>query len=345
MSRVRQVIHTALYHFSGAYPTRLFLGAVKYCALRVPSSIGRKVVKLFDPNDIRKRTRLVLAAKYVRAKGIFGERYILNINDHIGWQIYVRGYFDPTPPVLGLLFLKVTPGVYIDVGANIGSSSLAVAKRGGEVLAIEASPAVAHELSANVAANAPVPYAVAMVAATSPEGALQRFATISAPRGNSAASSLITGWNTSNPAAKDAHMTRLATLDALLSFYNVSAISIIKVDIEGHEYEALSGLQETLARHAPPLLYEWRPDIARKTGEVLKDLRPLFPPGYRFFGATVQLAYPRALIRLSPFNPGASYENVLALPETLLAQAAVGILVQGKTVEFDVEKLELHAQP
>ena len=273
----------------------------------------------FDPNNIRKYSKLYLKPKYLPRQGILGERFILNVNDHIGWNIFVRGYFDLTAPALGIFFNSVLPGgIFLDIGANIGSSSIGPARQGVQTIAIEASSSVVKDLSANVELNLPVPYTIMNFAVTSPDQSLQTLAEFYSPNGNTAASSLLPSWNPSRRSSR-LETVRLTTIDAIVRFLQIKKISLMKLDIEGFEYEALQGAQNAL-NMSPAVLFEWRPDILLKSGREARDLRALFPEGYHFFGAvSIFDGGKRSVeIKLSEFIPKRPYSSVLAIPDLLI---------------------------
>ena len=277
----------------------------------------REVVARFDPNDIRKRTTLVLKPNYTQVVGVLGERFSVNLNDHIGWNLYLNGQFDVTPAAVGILFDDLFPGgTFVDIGANIGSSSLVLAKRDIPVLAIEASPFVLHELSQNVALNSPIPYTIVNVAVTSPEhAARESFARIFPAQGNTASSSLVQNWNPSLRKS-GSELVHTSTIDDILAFYAINSISVMKLDIEGYEYQALLGAKRTM-QQMPVVVFEWRPDVIRKSGNEIDDLRDLFPEGYRFFGLKSRLSSEQEVtFLLSEFALERAYPNVLAVPES-----------------------------
>jgi len=285
-----------------------------------PQGLRAQMIAL-DPNTLRKQGVVDLAPHYLVTDGIFGEHYRININDHIGWNIFMRGYFDPTPIAIGVLMNKLRgSGCYLDVGANIGSASIALAKIGIPVVGVEASVAVASELAANVSLNSPVPYTIVNLAVTSPEHLkTQQSTSIFLPPGNIGAGSLIKNWNRSVSESKT-ETVRLTTLDRVIDFMQLDHIACMKMDIEGYEYEALQGLAQGLATQRFPVLFEWRTDVMRKADTPVKNITEVFPEGYRFFSVRSELhrldgAEPRlaATIKLDPFDVALPYENVLAV--------------------------------
>jgi FkbM family methyltransferase len=221
--------------------------------------------------------------------------------------------------------------VYLDVGANIGSSSIAVALRGLPVVAIEASSRTAARLNENVALNSPLSYTVLNIGVTSKELASKdRFLTLHTIRGNSGASSLVPGW--AGRAIASAETTRLSTIDDIVRMLGSITVPYIKVDVEGYELNVLAGAQETLTTFRPVVLFEWRPDAmvsARVSGQAISGV---FPPGYVFFSVAAVIDRDKsARLSLGTFDPSASVENVLAVPSELGRASPIGELVELRT--------------
>ena len=147
------------------------------------------------------------------------------------------------------------PGMgVVDLGANIGYFSLlsaALVGPSGSVLAVEPNPANARMLEASRALNGFGHVTVAQVAAGRDTGLL----VLNASHSN----------GTTAPAPDD--------IDRLLAAVTVPAvrldalvpadrrIDLIKVDVEGAEYNALLGGRETIARCRPAIISEFSPDL------------------------------------------------------------------------------------
>jgi FkbM family methyltransferase len=283
------------------------------------SRIGSYLREVFDPNLIRHINAAAVSGPCILSTtGLMGERYRANINDHISWQTFARGYFDLAPIALGLLFNECFPGkIVIDVGANVGTTSIPLAKVGITIIGIEASPGVASDLSFNVSLNSPIPYSVINLAVTSPEvAARQPFLNLYAPPGNFGASSLIEGWAGATTKNRKIELSRLTTLDQIVQFLKISGVSFIKMDIEGSEYDALLGSQEVISKEMPAVTFEWRPDVFAKAGGQKKSFLSLFPQSFKFFGVKASITGERCLeIRTELFNETSPYENVLAISD------------------------------
>jgi FkbM family methyltransferase len=275
-------------------------------------------ISMFDPNGLRK-LGLDLPPVFTRVQDIFGGHYDVNVNDHIGWHLFLRGYFDVVPTkVLQLLRICGLSGDYIDGGANIGSTSIPAARMGARVFSVEASNSTAAELVKNVSLNPGVHVTTVNAALCSEEQVCEeRYSTIYRSVGNFAAGSLHANWNSSGE--RFTEMCIRTTLDSLVAAYRISQVLLLKLDIEGYEYPALQGFSKTFAKLRPPVLFEWRPDHLMHTLGRVDDLREVFPSGYRFFSVHHTFAErddPKAVgIHLVETDLSRMAENVLAITE------------------------------
>ncbi len=167
-------------------------------------------------------------------------------------------------------------GVFVDVGANIGYFSLLAATLVGEsgrVIAFEPLPRLVGQIRRSAVHNhyqwlKVVPKALGDVA-----GSMELV--LSAH--NIGGSSLVT------PNRIGERVTvEVSTLDFELA--DLERIDVIKIDVEGFEYEMLQGAQQTLERCRPTLVLEFSPHFYKERSttmetEILTLLRQL---GYTF---------------------------------------------------------------
>jgi FkbM family methyltransferase len=230
-------------------------------------------------------------------------------HDFIGRHFDLYGEFAEFE--MALLGRIVQPGWMVaDVGANIGSHTVFMAKAAGPtgmVLSFEPQRMIHQVLCGNLALNGlqtvrPVHAAV---------GAAMGTIAVPAPdysrEGNFGALSLAEGG-----AGEE---TPMLTLDSL----RLSACNLIKIDVEGMELAVLQGAAETIARCAPvlylennrrlasPAILRW---LAQAGYRAWWHAAPYFNPG-NFFGAKTDV-----------FG-GMIEANVLALP------ASLGVGVEG----------------
>jgi FkbM family methyltransferase len=276
-----------------------------------------------DPNNIRRNTVIQLKPRYLPTKDLLGINYFVNVNDHIGWKIFVDGLFDCAPiGVAEFLRSQCPSGVFIDVGANIGSTSIAVAKLGIPAVGIEASPSIVRDLANNVGLNSPIPYSIINVAVSSASHCqAESFAKIFSPNGNSGASSLYENWSPSKSTPK-IELSRLTTLDAIVEWLHLENILAVKLDVEGAECSALDGFQKTIARLKPFVIFEWRPGPLKKVG-LAQDIRALFPSNYHFYCVNAKLIDHSIALSFTNFEIDHPAHTALASPVAVEAKEPI----------------------
>ena len=179
----------------------------------------------------------------------------------------LRGYEQAT---FGLLSKIIKPGwIAYDVGANLGLYSIyfsrAVGNR-GHVYCFEANPLCVYFLKANLEQNRLTNYDILPVAL------LDRFQTsdFTINYGNCG---IGLTQKSSFYVSKAGHeiVVQSDSLDTLIANYNLKKPNLIKIDIEGAEEFAVSGMELTLSRDRPVLLLEihGRP-AAEKTFQKLE---------------------------------------------------------------------------
>jgi len=296
-----------------------------------------RILEIFDPTFPRHPSKRGHGKRYEIVTCLWGETLKLDIDEHIGYTIFMRSFFDLVPIAVGMLMMQSLRSgdkhdkVYLDVGANIGSSSIGVALRGFPVVAVEASPRTAARLSENVALNSPLPYTILNVGVTSKEmAAKDKFLTLHTIQGNPGASSLVPGW--AGRAVASDEITRLLTIDDIARMLGDIDIAYIKVDVEGYEMNALAGARETLIRFRPVVLFEWRPDAMDHDRPSGQAITALFPNDYTFFSVGAAIENDRSIrLFLRSFDPNASAENIIAIPSGLDPASRMGALRESGT--------------
>jgi FkbM family methyltransferase len=150
------------------------------------------------------------------------------------------------PPSFRLLLKLIRPGqTVIDLGAHIGTLSLAAAALGCQVLAVEAAPYNAALLNASALRNHFERLKVIWAAVSDRSGVLEFVP--AGPYGVIA-----------NPATNSSTIQVPAiTVDGLLAELGWDRVDWIKMDVEGSEIAAIRGMSRLLARaDAPPIVYE-----------------------------------------------------------------------------------------
>ena len=173
---------------------------------------------------------------------VFGSRMRGNARDLVQGYIFYFGVWEPNLTSFVSRRLKGDQKrTFVDVGANVGYFSLLASKflTEGRVVAIEAHPSIFKKLEENIKLNAESDIEAIHRAASDRAGMLNIF---HAGSENEGATTTIT-----NRFNDDSSLVEASTLDALLTDIDISAVKLIKIDVEGAEYEVLKGMEGTLS--------------------------------------------------------------------------------------------------
>ena len=171
----------------------------------------------------------------------------------------------------------------LDIGANIGHASIPICKElSCSLIAVEASKENASSL-------------------VSPDFK-EDYIKLYIRNGNRGANSLLKKWNPSL-IGDDYEWAPCLTLDSLLNnVMNSKKIKLIKIDVEGMEYEVLKGGINFIKKSKIPILMEYRLDKNTKT--KLKKILTMLRKIYNINGID-------GMGKKIIFNPEESYENIL----------------------------------
>jgi FkbM family methyltransferase len=156
--------------------------------------------------------------------------------------------FNPNYNIEELDFLRAHTrpgGVFVDIGANVGTYAMVLARRvgpAGKVIAIEPHPVVHARLAFNRSASAATQVALVAAAAGASDGELM----IETDGDNIGASHVISGELTGNAIKVPALRLKRILADAGLDH-----VDALKIDVEGYEDRVLTGF----FREAPPSLW------------------------------------------------------------------------------------------
>ena len=204
------------------------------------------------PGKSRLARRLLgssLAANDKSVIGRGGEEFIApSLMESVGFYLLIDGVYEA--PTVDFILERLRPGaVFVDVGANIGSFTLPVAKSLGAegcVIAIESSPTIFPYLKRNVELNGLSNIRLIQCAASDTD--LQEVPFYEAPIESFGMGSLGAQFDCKPILV----ITR--TLDSILSEQGVDRVDLIKVDVEGFEVGVFKGAEKLLNGPDAPLI-------------------------------------------------------------------------------------------
>ncbi|MFC1773793.1 FkbM family methyltransferase [Pseudomonadota bacterium] len=237
----------------------------------------------------------------------------LNLDEGIDLALYL-GVFEPTTTRTYRKLLKEGDTV-IDVGANIGAHALPAATivgSTGTVVAVEPTQYAFNKMLRNIELNPDIAEAIL------PK---QMFA--SAPAKSVVPDTLFSSWKLSSNTdihhehggtAKETKGATASTLDTLATDLDLNEVTLIKIDVDGFEYDVLTGAAGTIEKYRPAIIIEIAPYVLKPnnvTPAELVDLLKSF--GYRllFEHNHDEISEPLKYFESLPDGSGI---NILAVP-------------------------------
>lgn len=237
-------------------------GVVRYVWTH-PSNSGRRLRALLRAVRYQALTRLLGR----RALARLGERSRLWVDPHRTAASMVLYANPPDLPEM-LVWRRALGdgGLFVDVGANVGTYTLWAAEQGAEVIALEPAADTFGLLEENIALNR---YRVTAVRAAAGDHCGTARFTVGLDAGNSLA-------------PDGAAATDLVTVDSLIGDRRVTGM---KVDVEGFEIDVLRGAVRALAdRRIGLIQIEWNHASALAVGTDRRPIAELLAcHGYRLY--------------------------------------------------------------
>jgi len=222
---------------------------------------------------------IVQSGKDIRVAGKFGINYILpNLKESISFDIFTNGIYEPETH--SFLHNRIPPnGIFLDLGANIGSITLPLLKTRTDLrtVCVEAAPWIFKYLETNINSNRNNQDIVLVNKALHERGGeTLSFYSPNDQFGKGSLSPVFT--NQAIPVTS-------VTIEELITEYQLPTVDLIKIDIEGFEYFAFKGGATLLSKtNAPDILFEfvdWAEDRAGLTKGKAQQL--LLDNGYTIF--------------------------------------------------------------
>ena len=201
------------------------------------------------------RTRHHPQKSVTRVTTAVGDTFDADLSSTLEWMLWAFGCYEKH--FAELFSYLVTPGDRcVDVGANVGVHTVRLARLvgpEGEVIAIEPDPDVVQRTSRNIALNGVANVRVISAAASERAGETRLFRP--------------SPWDTNRARASLLHhpyLTGITTTVPVVTVDDVCAgqpVSLIKIDVEGHEAAVVRGAAGTIAQYAPSVVFEYAPEL------------------------------------------------------------------------------------
>jgi FkbM family methyltransferase len=193
-----------------------------------------------------------------------GLRWEVDVSELMGWYLYF-GFVDPSHDE----FIKLCqPGqTVLDVGGNIGMTALRAAKKvgaTGQVFAFEPDQHNCARFRRHMALNAG--FNVELIEAGL--GEKPGWVTIQTVDVHNRGMNQISRATPSDPAKR----VELTTVDEFVRARGLTAVDVIKVDVEGFEHAAILGARNTLHTYRPSLYVEFDDGLLSQQGTSSAEL-------------------------------------------------------------------------
>ena len=178
-------------------------------------------------------------------------------NGYIDEKIFDKGYFEEEMLDAFMHYLK--PGMtFVDIGANIGQHTLFVSRvvgPTGNVISFEPIPHLYEQIKRSVEANAMNNIKIVHAGC----GEKEETKTLYINKANIGGSSVIP---LSSDKKEEEISIHIIKAEETLLPYN--KINLVKIDVEGYEYQALLGMEKIIARDTPVLFIEYTPSFYKR---------------------------------------------------------------------------------
>jgi len=241
---------------------------------------------------------------------------LLLVAKHSFTHCFYPGVDQYEPDVRAALqyFLKLG-NVFLDCGANIGYFSVLannIVGETGKVVSIEANPVTFSLLEANLKTNNfGIPVHCAL---TSESGEVELFMPT---EGGDVYSSLRKGGLVSGESIQSFKVLG-RTLDNIVEELSLSKVDVVKIDIEGAEFDVLKSAYNLLSHFRPIVITEYGTNTWPKFGatpENLKDLAQVHSYQIRIFDLKN-----KNLIPITESTWLSGYANIILVPEERIAE-------------------------
>lgn len=225
---------------------------------------------------------------------IFESVFAMDAASYLDWYALFYGHYGACDLVLARQIVsKLGHPVVVDVGANSGHYSIALAPFSRVVHAFEPDPDVLKRLLANIELNAHLPIEVHGVALGASDEALPFTPSAGNNRGMGAFSS------------DGSVLLPVRRGDDYLGHREIAGIGFLKIDVEGFELPVLEGLRHTIERDRPVILLE--------TDKPMSRIRDQLPRDYRFFAHRRRYVFSNSTI-LRPVDDEYPRSDIFCIP-------------------------------
>ena len=220
-----------------------------------------------------------------RAQHEWGGEITIDLRSGTEWMMYFRRNYDAGAVAIMIRVLKSNPGQFLDIGANIGFYSIPIALNidPGRVVCFEPGSGNHSRLKRNLEFNRLTASVEVHKVALSDKERSEMLTLREDYQSGSCTGNASIASNSNMDEGFQTEEIRLTRLDNFRGEKD-DTIAIIKMDIEGHEPEAMSGATRTIETHLPIIFCEVNAPFLRAKGvNPGRALSKILPYGYTPF--------------------------------------------------------------
>ena len=185
----------------------------------------------------------------------------LDLSDWVDWNIFFDNEVEPKEN----LFRQIKSVMFVfDIGANMGETSLTMAKQvgvTGEVFSFEPSPVNFKKCLHNISLN---------------KNLKNRIKLFNLALGENEGTALLQTRDEHNFGMNTISVTgtevKMKTLDLFFQEEKIPQCNLIKMDVEGFELKILKGAESTLKKFKPVLFLELNQELLQQQGDSVSSL-------------------------------------------------------------------------
>lgn len=255
--------------------------------------------------------------RIVTRKGI---RYELDLREGIDLAVFLLGHFQKHLFSHGLINLPVAP-VIIDIGANIGSISLAYADRFPEsrIFAVEPSDCAYKKLLRNISLNPDLKNRILPIQAFISERTekakdeIRTFSSWPVDHAHKKEHPVHCGRRTSSCLKET---IRLDDFIKSINHQNSEPVKpdLIKIDTDGHEFIILNSGKATIEKYRPVIIFETGKYIMKEFNTSFDEYMAFFTENrYRIYSLQTNTEITKS--NWGALIPGFSTIDIIAMPD------------------------------
>ncbi len=234
----------------------------------------KQLFKYFSPS--RRRSNVHLSNERIVHTKIGGKKYEIESDDD--YLEHIKGEFEPEMVVLFKSLIRPNDTV-LDIGANIGCTSILFGNLAEKVYCFEPSPTTFDYLEKNVK-KAQLDHVTPVNVGLGKESGMFELTFSQSDRSGGFVSNL-----TSASQGHQVEQIKIIKGDDFMNESKVLKIDFIKIDVEGFEKSVIEGLSSTIARDQPIVVLElnhWCLNALQRTSipDFFDFLRGIFPHLY-----------------------------------------------------------------